>query len=85
MEHRHIETDHLADPDFGSRAAIESVIERGSHPEILRLYRRLWRDPYGDVARLVLEVAPESDVYGVPEALVDLIRHRRELLEHNDG
>jgi len=79
MEHRHIHTGHLADPDFGSIAAVLSVFERGDYDDMRDLYRRVWSDPWGDVAEVALRAANISDVYGRPLTLKRMIHHRREL------
>lgn len=63
MKHRHLNSQ----PDRWGVAVIESIWERGSDKEILKLLRECKRDPFGPAANAVRKTIPHSKVYGYPK------------------
>jgi hypothetical protein len=79
MKHR-----HLNHQDF-SLAAIEEILDRGSLPDWVPLFRVIEADPFGEVAEKTLRICMTRDFYGSSRLFRHLIDTARNEEHSADG
>lgn len=78
MQHRHLDVK----PDYRNFEVIESIFERGSDKDQIDLISEAYRDPFGPVSELILQVVSQNKYYGWSKGLPEIINIWRNGANH---
>lgn len=70
MKHRHL---NVRDDDWGIDV-IESILERGGASDVMRLFKKLRRDPFGEAAENALVAADHLQPYGYRYLIPNMLK-----------
>jgi hypothetical protein len=74
MKHRHLQ---VHEDDWGIDV-IESILERGRASDVLRLFRKLRQEPFGETAENALVAAEHLQPYGYRYLIPNMLKIWRE-------